>query len=175
MNVECIRCGSQDAPASAAGTYGGGRWLRTVGRPWPSKDPACARCTLDARQLRLLATVLDAGPDASGFSDQCWTLARIAEAVRRHFGVEYTLAGLDLLLHRIGWSVQVPSRKADPRGLLRPSSHPAQAEGLDPGRRGWVRRRRVPGGPRAPSSSAPMTARPHATDHPAPGSVAGDI
>ncbi len=29
--------------------------------------------------------------------DQCWTLARIAEVVRRRFGVEYTLAGLDLL------------------------------------------------------------------------------
>jgi hypothetical protein len=26
--------------------------------------------------------------------------------------VEYTLAGLDLLLHRIGWSVQVPARRA---------------------------------------------------------------
>ncbi|MEU4038394.1 winged helix-turn-helix domain-containing protein [Streptomyces collinus] len=140
-----------------------------------SKGPAGTRCTLDVRQLRVLGTVLDVGPDASGFSDQCWTLARIAEAVRRHFGVEYTLAGLDLLLHRIGWSVQVPSRKADPRGLSRPSSHPAQVEGLDPGRRGWVRRRSVPGGPRGPSSSAPMTARSDATDHPAPGSVAGDI
>ncbi|MFE3270342.1 winged helix-turn-helix domain-containing protein [Streptomyces sp. NPDC059215] len=30
------------------------------------------------------------------------TLTRIAEIVRRRFGVEYTLAGLDLLLHRIG-------------------------------------------------------------------------
>jgi transposase len=40
--------------------------------------------------------------------DQCWTLARIVELARRRFGVTYTLAGLDLLLHRIGWSVQVP-------------------------------------------------------------------
>jgi hypothetical protein len=30
----------------------------------------------------------------------------------RRFGVEYTLAGMDLLLHRIGWSVQVPARRA---------------------------------------------------------------
>ncbi|MEU0634263.1 winged helix-turn-helix domain-containing protein [Streptomyces sp. NPDC005989] len=35
--------------------------------------------------------------------------------MRRRFGVEYTLAGLDLLLHRIGWSVQVPARKATDR------------------------------------------------------------
>ncbi|MER6082424.1 winged helix-turn-helix domain-containing protein [Streptomyces sp. NPDC001833] len=45
---------------------------------------------------------MDAGPAAFGWSDQCWTPARIAEVVRRRFDVEYTLAGLDLLLHRIG-------------------------------------------------------------------------
>jgi len=60
--------------------------------------------------------VLGAGPAAWGWDeDQCWTLARIAEVVRRRFGVEYTLAGLDLLLHRIGWSVQVPARRAAER------------------------------------------------------------
>jgi transposase len=50
-----------------------------------------------------------------GVEDQCWTLARIAELVRRRFGVGYTLAGLDLLLHRIGWSGQVPARQAAER------------------------------------------------------------
>jgi len=35
--------------------------------------------------------------------------------VRRRFGVEYTLAGVDLLLHRAGWSVQVPARQAAER------------------------------------------------------------
>jgi hypothetical protein len=29
--------------------------------------------------------------------------------------VEYTVAGLDLLLHRMGWSVQVPARQAAER------------------------------------------------------------
>ena len=40
----------------------------------------------------------DAGPDRG---------AGVA-AVR----VEYTLAGLDVLLHRLGWSMQVPARRA---------------------------------------------------------------
>jgi hypothetical protein len=40
------------------------------------------------------------------------TLARIGGLVRERFGVDYTLAGLDVLLHRIGWSVQVPARRA---------------------------------------------------------------
>jgi Winged helix-turn helix len=34
------------------------------------------------------------------------TLARNAEIVRRRFGVGYTLAGLDPLLHRAGWSIR---------------------------------------------------------------------
>jgi transposase len=56
--------------------------------------------------------VLDAGPAACGYSDECWTLARIAEQVWRRFGAEYTLAGMDVLLHRLGWSVQVLARRA---------------------------------------------------------------
>ena len=35
--------------------------------------------------------------------------------MQKGFGVEYTVAGLDLLLHRMGWSVQVPARQAAER------------------------------------------------------------
>jgi hypothetical protein len=59
--------------------------------------------------------LLEAGPAAGGWDDQCWTLPRIAEVVHERFGVDYTLAGLDLLLHRLGWSVQVPARRAAER------------------------------------------------------------
>jgi transposase len=59
---------------------------------------------------------LDAGPAFWGWDeDQCWTLARVAEVVRRQFQVDYTLSGVDLLLHRIGWSVQIPARRAAER------------------------------------------------------------
>ena len=80
-----------------------------------SKGAGGAKCKLTARQVGELEAVLDAGPAACGYADQCWTLARIAEVVRRRFAVDYTLAGLDLLLHRIGWSVQVPARQAAER------------------------------------------------------------
>ena len=33
----------------------------------------------------------------------------------RAVSVAYTLPGLDLLLHRLGWSVQVPARRAAER------------------------------------------------------------
>jgi len=100
------------------------RWRRALaagGRPAPaSKGPGGACCKLTPAQLRELETVLDAGPAAWGWDeDQCWTLARIAEVVRGRFGVDYTLAGLDLLLHRIGWSVQVPARQAAERDEAR--------------------------------------------------------
>jgi transposase len=96
------------------------RWRRALaagGRAaLASKGPGGARCKLTLAQLRELQTVLEGGPAAWDWDEgQCWTLARIAEIVRRRFGVDYTLAGLDLLLHRIGWSVQVPARQAAER------------------------------------------------------------
>jgi putative transposase len=95
------------------------RWRRALaagGRAaLMSKGPGGGPCKLTAAQVGELEAVLEAGPAAQGWEDQCWTLARIAEVARRRFGVEYTLAGLDLLLHRIGWSVQVPARQATER------------------------------------------------------------
>jgi transposase len=96
------------------------RWRRALvagGRTaLMSKGPGGGPCKLTPAQIGALEAVLDAGPAAQGWEDQCWTLARIAEVVRRQFGVTYTLAGLDLLLHWIGWSVHVPARQAAERG-----------------------------------------------------------
>ena len=95
------------------------RWRRTLaagGREaLASKGAGGARCKLTPAQVAELEAVLDAGPAACGYADQCWTLARVAEQAWRRFGVEYTLAGMDVLLHRIGWSVQVPARRAAER------------------------------------------------------------
>src|SRR3954453_11098408 len=95
------------------------RWRRALadgGRPaLASKGPGGAQCRLAPAQLDELQTVLEAGPAARGWDDQCWTLPRIAAVVHERFGADYTLAGLDLLLHRLGWSVQVPARQAAER------------------------------------------------------------
>jgi len=77
-----------------------------------SRGAGGARCKLTPAQVRELEAVLEAGPAAWGWKDQCWTLGRIAEMAWRRFGVEYTLAGIDVLLHRLGWTVQVPARRA---------------------------------------------------------------
>jgi transposase len=95
------------------------RWRRALsagGRPaLASKGPGGARCRLNSAQLAELQVLLEAGPAAWGWDDQCWTLPRIAAVVHERFGVDYTLPGLDLLLHRLGWSVQVPARQAAER------------------------------------------------------------
>ncbi len=95
------------------------RWRRALaagGRPaLASKGPGGARCRLSPAQLDDLQVLLEAGPAVWGWADQCWTLPRIAEVAHTRFGVPYTLPGLDLLLHRMGWSVQVPARAAAER------------------------------------------------------------
>jgi transposase len=126
------------------------RWRRALaagGRAArASKGAGGARCKLTPAQLPELQTVLDAGPAAWGWDeDQCWTLARITEVVRRRLSVQYTLAGLDLLLHRIGWSVQVPARRAAERdeaviAAWREEAWPAEDPGLAAARK--VRPRR---------------------------------
>src|SRR5213076_1147787 len=84
------------------------RWRRTLaagGRPaLASKGPGGARCKLTSAQLDELQVLLEAGPAAWGWTDQRWTLPRIAAVVGDRFAVEYTLPGLDLLLHRLGWT-----------------------------------------------------------------------
>jgi putative transposase len=96
------------------------RWRRALaagGRDaLAAKGAGGVKCKLTPAQLAGLEAALDAGPAFWGRDeDQCWALARIADLVRRRFRVEYTLAGTDVLLHRMGWSVQVPARRAAER------------------------------------------------------------
>ena len=81
-----------------------------------SKGPGGYGCKLDDTQLARLRAALDLGPAAYGWAqDQRWTLARIAALIRRLFRVQYTLRGTSYLLHRMGFSWQVPARRAAER------------------------------------------------------------
>jgi putative transposase len=121
--AELIEAGASDQEVARrfrVSRVSANRWRRALAaggrQALATKGAGGAKCKLTAAQLRELETALDAGPAVWGWDeDQCWTLARIAEVVRRRFRVQYTLAGMDLLLHRIGWSVQVPARRAAER------------------------------------------------------------
>src|SRR6266853_1552014 len=119
------------------------RWRRALAsggrQALASKGAGGAKCKLTPAQVAELEEILDAGPAAAGYADQCWTLARVAEQAWRRFGVDYTLAGMDVLLHRIGWSVQVPARRAAERdedriARWREETWPVIKHGGGPGR-----------------------------------------
>jgi transposase len=77
-----------------------------------SKGPH-GRPRLDQGAFARLEAELNRGPAAHGWAhDQRWTLERVAEVIRRLFGIDYTRPGVSLLLRRNGWSVQVPGRRA---------------------------------------------------------------
>ncbi|MFI0420440.1 IS630 family transposase [Spongiactinospora sp. 9N601] len=64
---------------------------------------------MNEQQAGRLEDALDAGPAACGWAeDQRWTLARVTVLIDRLFQVSYTLRGTSYLLHRLGWSPQVP-------------------------------------------------------------------
>ena len=121
--AELIEAGATDrevAKRFRVSRMSANRWRRALaagGRDaLATKGAGGAKCKLTEAQLGELEAALDAGPAAWGWDeDQCWTLARISDLVRRRFRVDCTLAGMDLLLHRIGWSVQVPARRAAER------------------------------------------------------------
>jgi putative transposase len=78
-----------------------------------SKGPGGSSCRLDQARLQRLADALEQGPAAHGYTeDQRWTLARVADLIGRMFHIRYTLRGVSYLLHRMGFSPQVPAHRA---------------------------------------------------------------
>lgn len=96
------------------------RWTAGGTDALASAGPGGSDCRLSADQQRQLGEILDEGPVRHGWDDARWTLTRVAEVIERHFGVSYTLRGVSYLLHRIGYSQQVPTRRAierDPEAI----------------------------------------------------------
>jgi transposase len=78
-----------------------------------SKGAGGSPCKLDEAQVAQLRAALEAGPAAYGWKqDQRWTLARVATVTERLTNVSYTLRGVSFLLHRLGFSPQVPVHRA---------------------------------------------------------------
>jgi transposase len=92
------------------------RWRAGGPAALASRGPGGAVCRLSAGQLARLRSALDLGPAAYGWSeDQRWTLARVTTLIGRLFHVRYALRGTSCLLHRIGFSPQVPAHRAAER------------------------------------------------------------
>jgi len=72
------------------------------GRPW----------RLDERGRVRLTRMLLAGAQAAGYATDLWTCQRVMEVIRREFKVHYHLCHVSRILHRLGWSLQRPTRRA---------------------------------------------------------------
>jgi transposase len=79
-------------------------------KPHPGSQPKLPRSKWPS-----LAKVLLEGPRAHGFATELWTLARVAEVIRRRFGVRYDTSQVSRILHAMGWSRQRPTRRARER------------------------------------------------------------
>jgi transposase len=81
-----------------------------------SKGAGGAVCRLHDGQAARLRVALAGGPAAWGWDqDQRWTLARVTTLIARLFHVRYTLRGASYLLHRLGYTPQVPIHRAAER------------------------------------------------------------
>lgn len=73
------------------------------------------RPRLTIAQRRQLVRLLLQGPRQHGYSTELWTLKRVAEVIRRSFGVEYHPCHVWKILRNLGWSCQKPERRARER------------------------------------------------------------
>ncbi|MDL5199605.1 winged helix-turn-helix domain-containing protein [Streptomyces sp. ALI-76-A] len=92
-----------------AWALGGREALRSQGAPGYN-------CRLGPDLQAKLAVWLEEGPAAHGWSDdQVWTAARVRTLIGRKFHLSYSVSGVTRLLHRMGFSVQMPARPAAER------------------------------------------------------------
>lgn len=81
-----------------------------------SRGPSGSRCRLSPRSLEKLAAYLEQGPAAHGWvEDQVWTASRVATLIGRKFHVTYSVSGATRLMHRLGFSPQVPAQRVAER------------------------------------------------------------
>lgn len=89
------------------------RWRAGGQAALVSAGPGGCRCRLTGTQLARLRAALEQGPAAWGWTeDQRWTLPRVTTLIGRLCHVRYTPRGTSYLLHRMGFTPQVPVHRA---------------------------------------------------------------
>jgi transposase len=79
------------------------------------KPPPGAEARLSEGQRAKLPELMAQGAPAHGFRGEVWTCARVAEVIRKEFGVSYHPAHVSRLVRALGLSLQKPVRRANQR------------------------------------------------------------
>ena len=79
------------------------------------RPPPGMTARLSPEQRAQIPTLLARGAEAHGFRGDVWTAARVAEVIRRTFGVRYHRDHVSRLLRQLGWSRQQPVERARQR------------------------------------------------------------
>ena len=79
------------------------------------RPPPGAKARLSEAERAKLPELLARGAPAHGFRGEVWTCARVAEVIRKEFGVSYHPAHVSRLLRALGLSLQKPVRRANQR------------------------------------------------------------
>jgi putative transposase len=88
-------------------------WVAGGAEALASKGSSGPATKLSEKQLLRLQHRLEAGPAASGYTeDRRWTLARVVKLIAAMFHVRYSIKGASLVRHRMGWTPQMPSHRA---------------------------------------------------------------
>jgi transposase len=120
--VELVKQG--ESPAKVAYFLGCGRssvytWVkldRDAAEKLAAKPHAGPKPRLSAEQIKELEGLLLQGARAHGWPNDLWSAHRVAEMIRRHFGVEYHVEhARKVIRRRLNWSSQKPQRKAKQR------------------------------------------------------------
>ena len=88
------------------------RWKKNgkkglVSKPHPGRIPS-----LSEKDLKRLVEILEKGAISNGFSNDLWTLPRVAKVIKDNFGVHYHDAHMSRILKKIKWTRQKPTKYA---------------------------------------------------------------
>jgi len=92
------------------------KWVRQGGiEALRRRKAPGAPLKLTSQQRSHLPQLLAQGAQAFGFRGDLWTQPRVAELVRRQFGVSYHPSQIGRILRACGWSRQKPVHRASQR------------------------------------------------------------
>ncbi|MCI4368564.1 MAG: winged helix-turn-helix domain-containing protein [Thermoplasmata archaeon] len=93
------------------------RWRAEGPKSWRDHRHLGGSPKLMVPQQQQLIALLTRGARAYGYLTDLWTLRRVAEVMRKEYGVEYTLSGVWRVLRALAFSAQVPLTRAFERDV----------------------------------------------------------